>query len=116
VSLPLANKADWAREADYLLYSTAHWHPIVNGFGRAMPPDHLWIAGHMAAFAGPNSARTMRRLGIQYVVLHADRLPEGRDMLEEALLNTADFALVARDGQDYLFRVIPATPASGSAR
>lgn len=105
VSLPLANAADWTREADYLYYSTAHWHPIVNGFGRTAPPDHRWIAGHMAAFAGPNSARTMRRLGIEYVVLHADRLPEGPIMLEEALQNVTDFVLVARDGQDYLFRV-----------
>jgi hypothetical protein len=108
VSLPLGNAADWTREADYLYYSTAHWHPIVNGFGRSMPPDHHWIAGHMAAFAGPNSARTMRRLGIDYVVLHADRLPEGPGMLHEALQNTADFVPVMRDGQTYLFKVTSA--------
>ena len=106
VSLPLANAADWTREADYLYYSTAHWHPIVNGFGRTEPPDHYWIAGRMAAFAGPNSARTMRQFGVDYVVLHADRLPEGPVMLGEAMENRADFRLVRREGEIYLFEVI----------
>lgn len=108
VSLPLAtDRADWTREADYLYYSTAHWHPIVNGYGRSAPDDHLWISGHMRAFAGHNSARTMRRLGIDYVVLHADRLPEGPGMLEEALQNRADFGFVLQSGPVYLFRVLP---------
>ncbi len=107
VSLPLGNESDWTREADYLYYSTAHWHPIVNGFGRTEPVGHRSVANNMRAFAGPNSARTMRRLGIDYVVLHSDRLPEGPVMLQEALQNQADFRLVNRDGHDYLFEVVP---------
>ena len=59
-------------------HSTAHWFPIVNGYSRVDPPDHGWIMGHMTAFPGVNSANTMRRLGVRYVVLHADRYPDGR--------------------------------------
>jgi hypothetical protein len=108
VSLPLATANDWTRESDYLYYSTAHWHPIVNGFGRTEPADHHWIAGHMRAFPGHNSARTMRRLGIDYVVLHAERQPEGPDLLQQVLRNRDDFELVAQSGQQYLFKVLPA--------
>jgi hypothetical protein len=105
VSLPIHRGAEWYLEPGYLYYSTAHWHPIVNGAGRSEPADYYWIAGHMMAFAGPNSARTMRRLGIDYVVLHAARPPAG-GMLEEAL-HSSDFHLEARFGSDYLFRVNP---------
>ncbi len=108
VSVPIARADNWWLEADYLYYSTAHWHPIVNGFGRTEPADHFWIVGHMRAFPGANSARTMRRLGIDYVVLHADRQPEGPELLREALESRRDFELVARSGQQYLFKVLPA--------
>jgi hypothetical protein len=94
--------------ADYLLYSTVHWHPVVNGYGRSEPPDHYWIMGRLMAFAGPNSARTMRQLGISYVVLHAAVGPEGPAMLREAL-GSRDFERVFYGDDVHLFRVLPDT-------
>jgi hypothetical protein len=92
--------------ADYAYYSTAHWHPIVNGFGRSEPPDQYWIMGHMMAFAGPNSARTMRELGVKYVVLHAAVGPEGPAMLRDAL-GSPDFERIFHEDDIHLFRVLP---------
>jgi hypothetical protein len=111
VSLPdYKGTADWWREPDYQYYSTAHWHRIVNGYSRAEPADHFWIIGHMRAFAGANSARTMRRLGVDYVVLHTARYPDqAADILVEAKASP-DFVLVARFDHDYLFRVLPSQP------
>ena len=41
ISLPdYSTGPEWYLAADYLLFSTAHWRPIVNGFGRAAPPEH----------------------------------------------------------------------------
>ena len=38
-SLPeYRDRPDWFMGGDYLYYSTAHWRPIVNGFGRSEPP------------------------------------------------------------------------------
>jgi len=107
VSLPMhRSPTDWWLEADYLYYSTAHWCPIVNGAGRSQPADYAHVASHMMAFAGPNSARTMRRLGVEYVVLHAARSSAAAAMLDEAL-NSPDFRLEVRFGRDYLFKVLP---------
>ena len=78
VSLPdYRGETNWYAGADYLYFSTAHWRPIVNGFGRAEPPDHPHVISHMKAFPGPNNARTMRELGVEYVVFHAARHPDG---------------------------------------
>ena len=75
VSLPdYRGAADWWRGADYLLYSTIHWRPIVNGFGRAEPRDHGQVMSYMRAFPGPNNARKMRELGIDYLVLNGASL------------------------------------------
>jgi hypothetical protein len=107
VSLPDYRGApDWFRGGDYLYYSTAHWRPIVNGFGRAEPPDHQHVLSHMRAFPGPNNARTMRTLGVEYVVFHAARQPQGsQTIIDDALKMSDDYELVARDGEDYLFKV-----------
>jgi hypothetical protein len=109
VSLPIIRDQDlWWLNADYQYYSTAHWRPIVNGYSRTQPSDYSWISGHMLAFPGPNSANTMRRLGVRYVVLHADRYPDrGAAVLQEAKASN-DFQLIGEDEGVYLFRVQPA--------
>lgn len=108
VSLPTFRETPfWWREADYMLYSTRDWRPIVNGYGRAEPEDYDWIVGHMRAFPGENSAKTMRRLGVKYVMLHTDRFAdqaEGAAVLKE-LHDSPDFAILAEDGPVLLVAV-----------
>jgi hypothetical protein len=108
VSLPGYREPQWWwLRADYQYYSTAHWFPIVNGYSRVDPPDHGWIIGHMSAFPGINSAHTMRRLGVRYVVLHADRYPDGAAEILEVARASHDFTLRYRIGETYLFQVVP---------
>jgi hypothetical protein len=106
VSLPdYRGTPEWYFGSDYLFYSMVHWRPIVNGFGRAEPPGHSSVVSHMRAFPGPNNVRTMRRLGIEYLILHGDRYGAGAaDVVREAL-QMQEYVLVARVGSDYLFRV-----------
>jgi hypothetical protein len=108
VSLPdYRNETDWFNGADYLYYSTAHWRPIVNGFGRAEPPGYNRVISHMKAFPGPNNAKTMRELGVDYVVFHAGRIPDGVAIAESAS-RMQEYKLVAQIDSDYLFQVQPA--------
>lgn len=105
VSLPdYRGRANWVLGADYLYYSTAHWRPIVNGYGRSEPEDFMHVISHMDAFPGPNNANTMRQLGVEYVVLHAARLPDPGPYIRDALA-LGEYDLVEHIGSDYLFRV-----------
>lgn len=108
VNLPAFRETPmWWREADYMLYSTRDWRPIVNGYGRSEPEDYDWIVGHMRAFPGENSAKTMRRIGVRYVMLFTDRFADQKEaatILEE-LRASPDFTLVAQDGPVLLLTV-----------
>jgi hypothetical protein len=108
VSLPdYRGTPDWYLGADYLLFSTTHWRRIVNGYGRAEPPGHPRIISHMNAFPGPNNARTMRAIGVEYVVVHSARYRDGALTLLEGAISSPEYELVETLGTDYLFRVKP---------
>jgi len=108
VSLPdYRGSLHWFLGSDYLYYSTAHWRPIVNGYGRAEPPDFLHVISHMNAFPGPNNAKTMRQLGVEYVVLHASRYPDAAVEIIRVARESPEYELVEQIETDYLFRVKP---------
>jgi hypothetical protein len=105
VSLPDYRETErWFLGGDYLYYSTAHWRPIVNGFGRAEPPGHAELIDTVRAF--PATSKQMRMLGVQYVVLHANRYPDGGEAILTAARTHQACRLVAQIGSDYLFELI----------
>ena len=105
VSLPdYRNLPEWARGGDYLYYSTAHWRPIVNGFGRAEPPGHAEAMQVINRF--PDSADEIRRLGVQYVVVHADRFADHAEPLLARARENPACRLVEQLGSDYLFEIV----------
>ncbi len=95
--------------ADYLLYSTAHWRPIVNGYGRSEPREYRSNVEQLSTFPSPASAARARALGVRYIIVHAGQL-QREDALAAARAS-ASFREVARVGSDYLFEVT-ASPVS----
>lgn len=109
VSLPCYRRthSTWPLDADYMLYSTRHWRPIVNGYGRAEPHALVRVLGAVNAFPGANAATRMRALGIDYVVVHTARFPDHAVALLEHARASEDFRLVAGMDGDYLFHLLP---------
>ena len=104
-SLPeYRDRQDWFLGGDYLYYSTAHWRPIVNGFGRSEPSNQPEVIAAIRSFASDPEA--VRALGVQYVVVHADRLaPEERGIIDAARANPR-CRLVKQIDSDYLFEML----------
>ena len=106
LSLPTYRFApDGFREADYLLFSTAHWQPVVNGFGRHEPPAHLDHLQIVSRFPAADAIRRLRELGVRYVILHTARATELRTTARDAETNPA-VTLVGRFGDDVLFTLV----------
>ena len=108
LSLPDYHGApDWFFEPDYLYYSTAHWRPIVNGYGRSSPPGYPALISSMKTFPAPAAAVAMRQAGVDHVVFHSARFPFDTAELLRGAKGSEDFRLIARVGTDYLFKVMP---------
>lgn len=107
LSLPSYRFApDSFHEADYLLFSTVHWNPIVNGFGRHEPPAHKHRMEVLVTFPAPDAVALLREVGVRYVVLHTGRATELRDAAKRAGENPA-LTELARIGEDVLIGVRP---------
>ncbi len=105
ISLPeYWGQPDWVLGGDYLYFSMVHWRPIVNGFGRTGPPGYDDLVAQVRNF--PGSVPVLRGLGVQYVVLHAEKYPNhGNDIVSQARV-TPGCRLVRRVGTDYLFEIV----------
>lgn len=105
VSIPEYEGTDtWFLGGNYLYYSTFHWRPIVNGFGRTAPEGHSAIVQSLHDF--PANPEPLRETGVQYVVMHADRFPNHGEAMLTAARASADYRLVRQVGPDYLFEVV----------
>jgi hypothetical protein len=94
----------WFLGANYLYYSTFHWRPIVNGFGRTAPDGHGAVVESLHAF--PDKPAALRATGVQYLVMHADGFPNHGDAILAAARASHDYRLIRQVGTDYLFEVV----------
>ncbi|MPY86755.1 MAG: hypothetical protein GEU99_02420 [Luteitalea sp.] len=92
-------------EADYMLFSTVHWRPIMNGFSRSSPLGHRARMRAIAAFPAPKAVQQLRRLGVRYVVMHTQRYGVDLRRPAAAALRAPSVELIAWTGEDYLWRV-----------
>jgi hypothetical protein len=117
VSLPdYLDGPEWFLEADYQYDSTAHWHPIMNGYGRTEPPGYRERMARVATFPSRDSADQLREIGVDYVAFEAARYADGAAARIAAAAASTDFTLVGQSGSDYLFRVEPGRPTDARGR
>jgi len=75
----------WDQEGIYLYWSTAHWQPLVNGWGAYGPPGSGWSEGVGRRFPLPGAVALLRAAGVRYVVEHLGALPA---KLQDRVLHT----------------------------
>jgi hypothetical protein len=112
--LPIYYGRQFNRNARYLLGSTAHWRPMVNGFGNSRPPDYDQTAAVISWFPSLVSVARLQELGVQYVIVHTDAMPQIQGRLAQ-ITGRSDVTLVAQDGVDRLYRIndFPEMPIRG---
>jgi len=69
--------------APYMLNSTRHWKPLVNGYSAFYPPSFVQICDALASFPASTAIRALRQTGVTHVVIHDDafHVPDNVDGL-----------------------------------
>ena len=70
VEFPFYHPRRVASNADYVLASTVHWKPLVNGYSGLVPPSYAEAAEELQDFPTPDTLRYLDTLGVTHLVVH----------------------------------------------
>lgn len=70
---------DFHGHAEYMLASTAHWQPLINGYSDHIPQDFRDNAAVLRSFPSREAFAVLERLGARYIVCHLRLYAERRD-------------------------------------
>jgi len=108
--------SDLQHHAGYMLYSTYHWQPLINGYSDIFPPDIAHVSQTLAAFPEQPALDLLRERGTRYLVVHYPRYrPEVRTQLEQRLRAYGEhFRELQRDLDVALYEVVSWPPADAT--
>jgi len=111
---PVAVFPFWARgidfhgHAEYMLASTAHWQPMINGYSDHIPQDFRDNAAILRHFPDAGSFAVLERVGARYVVIHLQLYAgTSRDEVTGKLEAYAHYLRpLSKDGEVWLFEIV----------
>jgi hypothetical protein len=81
--------------SEYVLNSTAHWRPLMNGYSGYTPATYSAYADVFWYFPREHAIQAMRRAGVTHVMVHLDRFGHEADDVVAALAGRPEFELMA---------------------
>jgi hypothetical protein len=99
---------DFPRHAYYMLNSTAHWQPLVNGYSDYIPSDFRRTVVPLSSFPTRQSFDILGKAGARYVVFHLDMY---NAPLRERLMDRLDtyspyLRPLAKEGSVWLYEIV----------
>jgi hypothetical protein len=92
--------------SSYMLGSTAHWHPLINGYSDFLPPGFLEEARTIAEFPGAEAVHLLQARGARYVVIHFAEFGDGGcDMRARLSAMIPSVRPLAHLGTDYVYEL-----------
>jgi hypothetical protein len=110
VELPLPPPAVFDRNAAYMLNSTHHWRPLVNGYSGLMPASYFERRIDLAMFPDPDTLDVLRRLGVRYVVVHREEFSGRRENALGLVDGSPGLQRLALEGDISIHRVLEGEP------
>jgi hypothetical protein len=110
IELPFFERSRfYSRHTIYMLMSTLHWMPLVNGYSDYFPPDFGENAVALAPFPYPSAFDVAQRLGVKYAMVHLDVYDgKTRAEVEERLRQFASrLRPLYADDQTRLYEIVP---------
>lgn len=101
-------RGDFPRHAQYMLESTAHWQPLVNGYSDHIPADFRATVLPLSSFPSRESFLILGKLGARYVVFHTDMYDQRlrARLLVQLDAYAAYLRPLAVDGPVWLYEIV----------
>jgi hypothetical protein len=95
--LPKTNNLGYTFDPSYMYYSTGHWQRLVNGYSGFHPSSYVRLLDALTPFPNPTGIEALRKLGVDYLILHRELAPEEWNRVNDALRASPGVRLVMSD-------------------
>jgi hypothetical protein len=87
----------WAafKNSHYVLASTAHWRPLMNGYSGYIPESYERYSEAFASFPGEAGIQAMKDAGVTHVMVHSSAFHKDRQPVLQTIERRSDFELMA---------------------
>ena len=93
--------------AQYMLFSTAHWMPMVNGYSDVIPNDFREAAVILDSFPSDDAFAVLARRRVRYLAVHWDMYAGRQDAVRAGLERyRANLRVLSSDARMTLFEVV----------
>ena len=103
------NRLEFPRHAEYMLPSTTHWQPLVNGYSDHIPRDFRDTVLPLSSFPSRESFAILEKLGARYAIFHID-LTDPRTRVKLIQRVEVEYAQYLRplekEGDVWLFEIV----------
>ena len=102
--------------SQYMLYSTSHWMPLLNGYSDHLPARFRENALNLESFPSDRSFATLQGLGARYVGVHWDRYgARAADVRQRLMTYKRYLRPIALSGRTEIYEII-AFPSADARR
>ncbi|HSL21581.1 MAG TPA: hypothetical protein VK886_08595 [Vicinamibacterales bacterium] len=111
-----ASTRDIQFHALYMLWSTYHWQPMINGYSDILPQDFGYVSSALATFPSGQSFEMLQKLEARYLIVNYPRYgPEDRASIGQTMHSLSlELRLLAREYDVALYEIV-AWPEIGGA-
>jgi hypothetical protein len=101
-------RRDFPRHAYYMLNSTTHWMPLINGYSDHIPQDFRDQVILLSSFPTRDSLAILGKIGARYVVFHLNLYDRrSRERLVERIDQYGQYLRpLAKEGDVWLFEIV----------
>jgi hypothetical protein len=97
----------------YMMRSTEHWQPLLNGYSDNIPQDFRTLAATLATFPSPEAFQAMRERRVRYITIDRRLYGESAAEIDVRLQPFIPYLrLLAADERTTLYEVIGFPPGS----
>lgn len=102
IELPLPMRRGAFFNAPFMLNSTVHWKPMVNGYSGFVPDSYVEHYNQLNMFPAPETIAALQRLGVTHAFVHRDALGPAKSA---DLDRTTGLIKLAVEGDIVLYQV-----------
>lgn len=104
--VPFPMPQQWFLNAPYMVNSTKHWRPLLNGYSGFRPASYDEAYEAVRAFPSPDSLIALHQLGVTHVVVHQRAFNNGgSDDRYNPFEQVPTLRLLARDDDILIYRL-----------